>query len=99
RRAGGAKALGPLLRGRGRLTEAQLEAGIARQQQTGRRLGHVLVELGFVTPERVLEPLSLQIDVATVRINAFTVNADALHALPEKVARRHTAFPLQKVGT
>jgi type IV pilus assembly protein PilB len=59
----------------------------------------VLVELGFVTPEAVLEALSLQIGVATVRINAFTVNTDALHALPEKVARRHTAFPLQKVGT
>jgi len=95
----GPKALGALLRDRGLLTEPQLEAGIARQQQTGRRLGHVLVELGFVTAEAVLEALSLQIGVATVRINAFTVNTDALLALPEKVARRHTAFPLQKVGT
>jgi len=99
RQGDGPKALGALLRDRGLLTEAQLEAGIARQQQTGRRLGHVLVELGFVTAEAVLEALSLQIGVATVRINAFTVNTDALHALPEKVARRHTAFPLQKVGT
>jgi type IV pilus assembly protein PilB len=95
----GPKALGALLRDRGLLTEAQLEAGIARQQQTGRRLGHVLVELGFVTAEAVLEALSLQIGVPTVRINAFTVNTDALNTLPEKVARRHTAFPLHKVGT
>ena len=78
---------------------AQLQAAIARQQQTGRRLGHVLVELGFVTAEAVLEALSLQMGVPTVRINAFTVNTEALNALPEKVARRHTAFPLQKVGT
>ena len=99
RAADGPKSLGALLRDRGLLTEAQLEAGIARQQQTGRRLGHVLVELGFVTAEAVLEVLSIQIGVPTVRINAFTVNTDALNALPEKVARRHTAFPLQKVGT
>jgi type IV pilus assembly protein PilB len=95
----GPKALGALLRDRGLLTESQLQAGILRQQQSGRRLGHVLVELGLVTPEAVLEALSLQMGVPTVRINAFTVNTDALSALPEKVARRHTAFPLQKVGT
>ena len=95
----GPKALGALLRDRGLLTKEQLEAAITRQQQSGRRLGHVLVDMGFVTAEAVLEALSLQIGVPTVRINAFTVNTDALNALPEKVARRHTAFPLQKVGT
>jgi len=99
RAAEGPKALGRLLRDRGLLTETQLEAAIARQQQTGGRLGHVLVELGFVTPEAVLEVLSLQLGMPTERINGFTVNTDAVAALPEKVARRHTAFPLRKVGT
>ena len=99
RGAEGPKALGVLLCERGLLNEQQLEAAIARQQQTGRRLGHVLVDLGFVTPEAVLEALSLQLGVPTVRINAFTVNTDALNALPEKVARRHTAFPLQRIGS
>jgi type IV pilus assembly protein PilB len=95
----GPKALGALLHERGLLTEAQLDAAIARQRQTGHRLGHVLVDFGFVTAEAVLEALSQQVGVPTVRINAFTVNTDALSALPEKVARRHTAFPLQKLGT
>jgi type IV pilus assembly protein PilB len=95
----GPKALGEMLRERGLLTIEQLDAAIARQQQTGRRLGNVLVELGLVTPEAVLEALSLQMGMPTVRINAFTVNTDALGALSEKVARRHTAFPLRKIGT
>jgi type IV pilus assembly protein PilB len=95
----GPKALGALLCERGLLTEDQLQSAILRQQQTGRRLGHVLVELGLATADAVLEALSQQMGVPTVRINAFTVNTDALNALPEKVARRHTAFPLQKVGT
>lgn len=55
RGADGPKSLGRLLRDRGLLTETQLEAAIARQQHTGGRLGHVLVELGFVTAEAVLE--------------------------------------------
>ena len=98
-RTGGPTALGALLRDRGLLTEEQLEAAIARQRKTGRRLGHVLVELGFVTPEAVLEALSQQLGVATSRINAHTVNTAALKSLPEKVARRHTAFPLQRIGS
>jgi type IV pilus assembly protein PilB len=95
----GVAALGALLRDRGLLTEEQLAIAIARQKQTGHRLGHLLVELGFVTAEAVLEALSQQLGVPTVRVNAHTVHADALSALPEKVARRHTAFPLQKIGT
>jgi type IV pilus assembly protein PilB len=98
-RTAGPTALGALLRDRGLLTEEQLEAAIARQRKTGRRLGHVLVELGFVTPEAVLEALSQQLGVATSRINAHTVNTAALKSLPEKVARRHTAFPLQRIGS
>jgi type IV pilus assembly protein PilB len=95
----GPTALGAMLRDRGLVTDDQLSAAIARQKKTGQRLGHILVELGFVSPDAVLEALSQQLGVATVRINAHTVHPDAVTALPEKVARRHTAFPLQKVGT
>ena len=59
----------------------------------------MLVERGVLTPEALLEVLSEQLRVPTTRINAYTVSPDAVAALPEKVARRHTAFPLQKTGT
>jgi type IV pilus assembly protein PilB len=95
----GPMALGAMLRDRGLLTDEQLSAAMARQKKTGRRLGQVLVELGFVSAEAVLEALSQQLGVPTVRVNAHTVKPDAIGALPEKVARRHTAFPIQKVGT
>ena len=95
----GPTALGALLRDRGLLTDEQLSTAIGRQRKTGRRLGQILVELGFVTPEAVLEALSQQLGVPTARINAHTVQPDAVGTLPEKVARRHTAFPIQKVGS
>jgi type IV pilus assembly protein PilB len=91
--------LGGLLRERDLITQDQLDAAIARQEKSGRRLGRELVELGFVTPEIVLEVLSQQLGIPTVRVNGYTVNPEAIRALPEKVARLHTAFPLQKVGT
>jgi type IV pilus assembly protein PilB len=90
--------LGRLLVERELITEAQLASAVERQRRTGRRLGHVLVDLGCLTPEVVLEALSQQLGVPTVRVNAHTVQPEAIKALPEKVARRHCAFPLQKIG-
>ncbi|PYR90952.1 MAG: type II secretion system protein GspE [Acidobacteria bacterium] len=95
----GHTALGGLLVERGLITEAQLESAINEQKTTGRRLGRVLVDGGVLTPEALLEVLSEQLGVPTTRVNAHTVQADAIAALPEKVARRHTAFPLQKTGS
>jgi type IV pilus assembly protein PilB len=95
----GPAALGGMLRDRGLVNEEQLATAVARHRKTGRRLGQVLVELGFVSPEAVLEALSQQLGVPTVRVNAHTVEPAAVNTLPEKVARRHTAFPLRKLGT
>ena len=92
-------ALGALLVERGLITESQLDAAIQEQKTTGRRLGQVLIDRCVITAETLLEALSAQMGVPTARVNAYTVNPEALAALPEKVARRHTAFPLQKVGT
>ena len=64
-----------------------------------RRLGQVLIDLGYTTPDAVLGALSLQLGVAATRLNGFTVSPAAVQALPEKVARKHMAVPLQKLGT
>ena len=64
-----------------------------------RRLGRVLVEMGYATADAVLEALSAQLGVPSTRVNAYTVNPEAVKMLPEKVARKHMAFPLFRVGT
>ena len=92
-------ALGQILLERKLVTEEQLAQAMDRQQRTRRRLGRVLVEMGFATPEAVLEALSAQLGVPSTRVNSYTVNAEAVQCLPEKVARKHTAFPLLKVGS
>jgi len=91
--------LGCMLLNRGLLTETQLETAIARQKRSGKRLGQILVDLGYTTPDAILAALSEQLNVPTTRVNAYTVNPEAIATLPEKVARKHTAFPLMKVGT
>ena len=98
-RAGRGKraALGQILLERKLVTEEQLAQAMDRQRRTRRRLGRVLVEMGFATPETVLEALSGQLGVPSTRVNTYTVDAAAVRYLPEKVARKHGAFPLLMV--
>ena len=90
--------LGAMLLQRQFITAEQLQVAIEQQKLTGRRLGHVLVSMGFTTPDAVLGVLSLQLGVPAARLNGYTVHHDAVSALPEKVARKHLAFPLVKAG-
>ena len=81
------------------VTADQLREAMERQKRTRRRLGRVLVEMGFITQEAVLDALSTQLGVPSTRVNSYTVNPDAVQCLGEKVARKHMAFPLLKVGS
>src|SRR6185503_3605162 len=91
-------ALGEVLLARNLITTEQLTAAIEHQRTTDRRLGQVLIDLGFTTPDAVLGALSIQLGVPAARLNDFTVSATAVQALPEKIARKHRAVPLQQVG-
>jgi type IV pilus assembly protein PilB len=92
-------ALGEVLLERQLITREQLTLAIEHHRNSERRLGQVLIDLGFTTPDAVLGALSLQLGVAATRLNGFTVSPAAVQALPEKVARKHMAVPLQKLGT
>ncbi len=93
-----ANALGQVLIERRFITPEQLDMAIEQQRTTRRRLGLVLLELGFTNHDAVLGALSVQLGVPATRLNGYTVNPDAVQALPERIARKHGVVPLQKTG-
>ena len=94
----GSTALGEVLLARDLITPDQLRIAIEHQRTSDRRLGQLLIDLGFTTADAVLGALSIQLGVPATRLNGFTVSASAVEALPEKLARKHLAVPLQKIG-
>ena len=94
----GAAALGEVLLERNVITAEQLRIAIEQQGTSRRRIGHVLIDLGFTNADAVLGALSLQLGVASTRLNDYRVSPSAVQALPEKLARKHLVVPLQKVG-
>jgi len=91
-------ALGEVLLERNLITPEQLKLAIEHQRTSNRRIGQVLIDLGFTNADAVLGALSIQLGVPATRLNGYTVNPSAVRALPEKLARKHSAVPLQKVG-
>ena len=96
---GGRVALGEILLSRELITLDQLNAAIEQQRRDGRRIGQILIESGATTADAVLGALSVQLGMPGTRINAYTLSSEAVRTLPEKVARKHGAFPIEKIGT
>ena len=94
-----APALGEILVERKTLTQDQLREAIERQQRSRKRLGEILMELGFADADSVLEGLSAQLGVPPTRVNSFTVTPEAMSCLSERIARKYTAVPMLKTGS
>ena len=89
-------ALGTLLLRDGAVTEAQLERALELQRaQPERRLGEILIEQGFVAPGAISRVLAEQHELAFVDLDSRAVDPTAALLLPETLARRYRALPIE----
>ncbi len=90
--------LGDLLKQRGLVSEEQIEAALEQQKTTGKKLGHQLVELGFVHERALAEVLAEQLDLEVVDLRHADLDGDLVELLPEATARELHAIPVRKQG-
>lgn len=88
--------IGKLLLDNNFLTQEQLDTAIARQKSTGSRLGQVLVDMGLVNEDQILELLAQQLEIPFIDIKNYTLNPEIVQLLPEIYARRFRALVLSK---
>ena len=88
--------LGELLLSEGVITPQALDAALALSATTGKRLGHVLVQGGAVSEERLTRILARQLGVPFVDLATYSLQRDLVKLLPEAAARRHHAVVLEK---
>ena len=87
--------LGDLLVHENIIDQVQLQQALDSQKQTGRKLGHTLIDLGLVTETQLLTFLSQQLDVPLIDISQLKLNANVVKLLPEVQARRYRAIVLE----
>ena len=90
--------LGEVLVAQKAVSQEQLRLGLDEQKRSGRKLGRVLVDLGFVTEERIAQALARQLNLAFVNLKHFNFNRPVVMKLPEAAARRFRALALEERG-
>ncbi len=87
--------IGEMLVNMGRLDAAQLQVALAHQQQWGGRLGHAIVQLGFLGEDTLLDVLGTQLGVPFVVVGDREVPAKVLALIPRKVVVARRVLPLE----
>ena len=87
--------LGDILVAHKVVTADQLGLALEQQKKSGRRLGRVLVEQGFLSEEQLCEAISRQLDIPYVNLKFYQLNRDVIRRLPEAQARRFRALVLE----
>jgi type IV pilus assembly protein PilB len=87
--------LGALLTGAGLISEEQLEQAFEAQRHRGGRLGMVLIELGMLTSRQIAGAVAEQCHLELIDLDPNTVDPEAARLLPEHLARRFEALPIQ----
>ncbi len=93
-KTGGKKQLGDALIEKGIITPDQLTIALLEQETLGKRIGAILIELGFVTDSIIRDALSENTGYSTVDITGTVIDADAIKMVPQDLARRYKVLPL-----
>jgi hypothetical protein len=90
--------LGESLVSSGEITEEALDEALMLQKRNGRLLGNILVENGFVNQDAMLRVLAHQYDLDYALIEDTPSEEEALHAMPEGMARKNELIPVSLEG-
>lgn len=76
------------------ITAEQLEEALSRQKVTKKRLGQVIIDMGFTTERVMLQSLAKRLGTSYVDAPLFDVELDVVNVVPESFARKYTVVPL-----
>ena len=88
--------IGLILVEKGLITRAQLEQALAAQRESGERLDRVLVRLGFVSREQVLNALGDQFQMPVVDLATLSPERHVLETLPTKLVYKQSCVPIER---
>lgn len=86
--------LGDLLVEKNLISAEQLQAALQEQRLSGRKIGRVVVDLGFINEDKLLLELSLHFSIPYVDIGHFQFDSEVTRRLSESLARRYRAIIL-----
>jgi len=91
----GKQKIGDLLCKQGYINTSQLQEALAVQKKSTARLGSILIRLGYIEEDTILNVLSRIHNYPAALIARQPPTPEAIKILPYKLARKYWAFPLR----
>jgi type IV pilus assembly protein PilB len=95
----GTSLLGQLLLKAKLVTDKQLEEAVSIQKQNGKRLGSILVDLGYISEESLITFLSRQYKVPAINLSDYKIDTSLLRIIPYEMAKKYQLIPISRDGT
>ncbi|HVK60305.1 MAG TPA: type IV-A pilus assembly ATPase PilB [Bdellovibrionales bacterium] len=92
------KPLGELLVRENLVNMGQLEEARKEQRSSGGRLSSALVKLGHIKDKEMAEFLGRQYSMATVDLDQFEIDEDAIKTVSREICEKHMVIPVSKAG-
>ncbi|MEE8424642.1 MAG: ATPase, T2SS/T4P/T4SS family, partial [Elusimicrobiota bacterium] len=87
--------LGDLMVEDGDITKEQLDQALNHQREKGGKLGSILIQLGHLKEEKLLEFLSRQCGISYVKVSdQVEIPEEIIKKVPESIARQHVLIPI-----
>lgn len=93
-----AKKIGELLIQEGIINEEQLNRALEEQRQSGERVGAVLIKLGFITEDRLVDFIAKQFHVPAVNITKLAIPKEIVTLIPLDISQKYQAIPFGLMG-
>ena len=77
------------------IAQEQLTAALADQKKSGRKLGRVLIENGYLSEDQLLDFLSRQLNIPYIELKRYQVKPEVVRLIPEVQARRFRVLALE----
>jgi type IV pilus assembly protein PilB len=90
--------LGQLLIASNIITQEQLQQALSHQKTSGGRLGANLIELGFITEEKLVAFLSKQYGVPSINLSDYKIDPSVIKLIPPDMAKKYLITPVARVG-
>ena len=82
--------IGDVLVAAGAITEEQLQEGLAKQKETGRKLGNALVDLGFISNDMLITVLTTQLGIDYIELKGAKIEEKVIH-----MVTKYQAIPIE----
>src|SRR5438445_151948 len=90
-----AKQIGDILVEKKLVTPEELQRALAEQEKTGEFLGSILIRMGCLSEEQLLQSLSEQLNIPFVNLKDLTIDQAVIQRVPARLVEHYKVMPVR----